>query len=98
MFLHIYIKFLNKINDKTLYEKLTEIYIILEKRLYVLVPLTRNSLLTHGLCLVPFKLLTFSSHQIFGHMHRVLNVDKKPIAQFACKLRDEFFEPNYTMI
>ena len=28
-----------------------------------------------------------------------LNVDeKKPIAQFACKLRDESFEPNYTMI
>jgi hypothetical protein len=23
---------------------------------------------------------------------------KKPIAQFACKLRDESFEPNYTMI
>ena len=23
---------------------------------------------------------------------------KKPIAQFACKLRDESFEPNYAMI
>ena len=33
---------------------------------------------------------------MFGHMHGVLNVDeKKPIAQFACKLRDESFKPNY---
>ncbi len=32
-------------------------------------------------------------------MHGVLNVDeKKPNAQFACKLRDEYFEPNYAMI
>jgi hypothetical protein len=32
-------------------------------------------------------------------MHEALNMDeKKPIAQFACKLRDESFEPNYTMI
>ena len=60
MFLHIYIKFLNKINDKTLYEKLTEIYIILEKRLYVPVPLTRNSLLTHGLWVVFSSLQTFN--------------------------------------
>jgi hypothetical protein len=32
-------------------------------------------------------------------MYEVLNVDeKKPIAQFACKLRDESFKPNYAMI
>jgi hypothetical protein len=36
---------------------------------------------------------------MFGYMHRALNVDeKKPIAQFTCKLRDESFEPNYAMI
>ena len=37
---------------------------------------------------------------MFGHTHGVLNVDKikKLIAQFACKLRDEFFEPNCAMI
>jgi hypothetical protein len=36
---------------------------------------------------------------MFGHMHGALNVDeKKSIAQFACKLRDESFEPNYAMI
>ena len=34
---------------------------------------------------------------MFGHMHGALNVDKKPIAQFTCKLRDESFEPNYAM-
>ena len=35
------------------------------------------------------------SHRALGHIHGVLNVDKtkKPIAQFACKLRDESFEP-----
>ena len=40
------------------------------------------------------------SHQIFGHIHGVLNMDKrkKSIAQFACKLRDESFEPNCAMI
>jgi len=34
------------------------------------------------------------------HMHGVLNVNKikKPIVQFACKLRDESFEPNCAMI
>jgi hypothetical protein len=37
---------------------------------------------------------------MFGHMHVALNVDKKKksIAQFAYKLRDESFEPNYAMI
>ncbi len=36
---------------------------------------------------------------MFGHMHGALNVDeKKSIAQFACKSRDESFEPNYVMI
>ena len=50
-------------------------------------------------CLVPFKLLKIPSHQMFGHMHGALNVDgKKSNAQFACKLRDESFEPNYAMI
>ena len=39
------------------------------------------------------------SRQIIGHMHGALNVrKKKPIAQFACKLRDKSFEPNYDMI
>ena len=27
------------------------------------------------LCLVPFKLPTFPSHQMFGHMHGASNVD-----------------------
>ena len=32
-------------------------------------------------------------------MYGALNMDeKKSIAQFACKLRDESFEPNYAMI
>jgi hypothetical protein len=32
-------------------------------------------------------------------MRGTLNMDeKKPITHFACKLRDESFEPNYTMI
>jgi hypothetical protein len=32
-------------------------------------------------------------------MYAALNVgEKKSIAQFACKLRDESFEPNYTII
>ena len=35
---------------------------------------------------------------MFGHFHEVLNMDKKSIAQFARKLRDESFEPNYPMI
>ena len=35
---------------------------------------------------------------MFGHIHRALNVKKKPIAQFACKLRDKSFETNYVMI
>ncbi len=36
---------------------------------------------------------------MFGHMHGALNVDeKKPIAQFAYKLRDKSFEPNCAMI
>ena len=37
---------------------------------------------------------------MFGYMHEALNMDKikKPITQFACKLRDESFEPNRTMI
>ena len=36
------------------------------------------------------------SHRIFGHMYKVLNIDKKKklIAQFVWKSRDEFFEPN----
>jgi hypothetical protein len=36
---------------------------------------------------------------MFGHMHGALNVDeKKRIAQFTCKSRDGYFEPNYAMI
>ena len=35
---------------------------------------------------------------MFGHMHRTLNVEKKSIVQFVCKLRDESFKPNYAMI
>ncbi len=38
---------------------------------------------------------------MFGRMHGALNVDgrkEKPIAQFAYKLREESFEPNYAMI
>ena len=37
---------------------------------------------------------------MFEHMHGVLNMDKrkKLIVQFACKMRDEFFEPNCAMI
>jgi hypothetical protein len=47
----------------------------------------------------PSKLPKIPSNQLFVHMHGALNVDKKkPIAHFACKLRDESFEPNYAMI
>jgi hypothetical protein len=35
---------------------------------------------------------------MFRHIHGALNVGKKLIAQFARKLRDESFEPNYAMI
>ena len=35
---------------------------------------------------------------MFRHMYVVLNVEKKLIAQFTRKLRDESFKPNYTMI
>ena len=49
-------------------------------------------------CLDPTKFWPETSHQIFGRMYRALNVEKKPIAQFVCKLRDESFKPNYTMI
>lgn len=38
------------------------------------------------------------SHRMFGHMHRVLNVEKKTIIQFARKLRDKSFKPNCVMI
>ena len=40
------------------------------------------------------------SYRMIGHMHGVSNVakGKKTIAQFACKLRDESFESNCTMI
>ena len=33
-------------------------------------------------------------------MHGALNIDKnkKLITQFVCKLRDEYFEPSYSMI
>jgi len=40
------------------------------------------------------------SHRIFGHMYGALNIDKikKPIEQFACKLRNESFESVCDMI
>ncbi len=31
-------------------------------------------------------------------MHKALNMKKKLIVQFTCKLWDESFEPNYAMI
>ncbi len=43
------------------------------------------------------KIFTLS-HRMFEHMYRVLNIEKKPITQMACKLRDESFEPNCAMI
>ena len=50
-------------------------------------------------CLVPKKIfqkmLQYLSQRIFRYVHRALNVDeKKLIAQFSGKLRDERFEPN----
>jgi hypothetical protein len=45
-------------------------------------------------CLVLKNFRDSSSHQIFGDMHRALNVDeKKLITQFGRKQRDEYFEP-----
>ena len=39
--------------------------------------------------------IDYLSHRILRYMHRALNVDeKKLIAQFGWKLRDERFEPN----
>ncbi len=35
---------------------------------------------------------------MFRYMYRVLNLEKKPTTQFAYKLQDESFKPNYTMI
>jgi hypothetical protein len=55
-------------------------------------------ILLYRVYLVPFKLSIFPSHQMFGQIHVALNMDKKPIAHFTCKLRDESFEPNYAMI
>ena len=41
------------------------------------------------------KVLQYLSHQILRYVHGSLNVDeKKLIAQFGWKLRDERFEPN----
>ena len=58
-----------------------------------------DALRDFSLCLVrekfSQKVLQYSSHQILRYMHGVLNVDeKKLIAQFGWKLRDERFEPN----
>jgi hypothetical protein len=45
--------------------------------------------------LVPKNFRDFSSHRIFRHIFRVLNIDeKKLITQFGRKPRDEFFELN----
>ena len=41
------------------------------------------------------KVLQYPSHRILRYVHGALNVDeKKLIAQFGWKLRDERFEPN----
>ena len=41
------------------------------------------------------KVLQYPSHRILRYVHGALNVDeKKLIAQFCRKLRDERFEPN----
>ena len=41
------------------------------------------------------KILPPTVKNMFGHMHGVLNVDeKKLIAQFSAKSRDESFKPN----
>jgi len=41
------------------------------------------------------KVLQYLSHQILRYVHGALNVDeKKLIAQFGEKLRDERFKPN----
>jgi len=41
------------------------------------------------------KVLQYPSHRILRYVHGTLNIDeKKPIAQFSWKLRDERFEPN----
>jgi hypothetical protein len=42
------------------------------------------------------KTVDFLSHRIFGHMHGVLNIDKKIklITQFRRNSRDEFLKPN----
>jgi hypothetical protein len=46
-------------------------------------------------CLVPKIFQDSSSHQIFGHIHGALNIDKKKlIIQLGRKSRDESFEPN----
>ncbi len=49
-------------------------------------------------CSVPKTKILTLSHRMFEHMHGVLNVEKKPITQIACKLRDESFKPNCEMI
>ena len=52
-------------------------------------------LLQLGTCLVPRQKLYTSITSIFGHMHGVLNVDKKnQFSHIVYKLRDESFEPN----
>ena len=42
------------------------------------------------------KFLRFASHRILRHMHEILNIEKKQklITQFACKSRDESFDPS----
>ena len=47
-------------------------------------------------CLDPKKFLV--KNITSNDMHGVLNVDEKKIAQFARKLRDESFKPNWAMI
>jgi hypothetical protein len=46
-------------------------------------------------CLVSKIFQDSSSHRMFGHIHRAINIDgKNLITQFGRKSRDESFEPN----
>ena len=49
-------------------------------------------------CLVITQNFFIMSHRIFRHMYKVLNIEKKIVTQIACKLQEESFKPNCTMI
>jgi hypothetical protein len=38
---------------------------------------------------VPTQKTFYPYHQIFGHIHKTLNIEKKLITQFGCKLKDK---------